>query len=58
MVWGVMHYRVYLQGRKFTHVTDHQPLEWLMNNQTLTGKNARWAMILQEFDFTIHHRTG
>ena len=58
VVWGVMHFRVYLQGRKFTLVTDHQPLEWLMNNQTLRGKNARWAMILQEFDFTIRHRAG
>ena len=58
VVWGVMHFRAYLQGRKFTLVTDHQPLEWLMNNQTLRGKNARWAMILQEFDFTIRHRAG
>ena len=58
VVWGVMHFRAYLQGRRFTLVTDHQPLEWLMNNQTLRGKNARWAMILQEFDFTIRHRAG
>ena len=58
VVWGVMHFRADLQGRKFTLVTDHQPLEWLMNTQTLRGKNARWAMILQEFDFVIKHRAG
>ena len=58
VVWGVMHFRAYLQGRRFTLVTDHQPLEWLMSTQTLRGKNARWAMILQEFDFTIKHRAG
>ncbi|GJP69099.1 hypothetical protein CLOP_g25728 [Closterium sp. NIES-67] len=49
-VWGVTHFRAYLQGRKFTLVTDHQPLLWLMTNQTLMGWNARWAMRLQEYD--------
>ena len=58
VVWGVMHFRAYLQGRRFTLVTDHQPLEWLMSTQTLRGRNARWAMILQEFDFVIRHRAG
>ncbi|CAI5471022.1 unnamed protein product [Closterium sp. Yama58-4] len=57
-VWAVGHFRVYLQGRHFTLVTDHQPLLWLMHNQTLTGRNARWAMKLQEYDFTVKHRPG
>ncbi|CAI7758131.1 unnamed protein product [Closterium sp. NIES-53] len=57
-VWAVGHFRVYLQGRHFTLVTDHQPLLWLMQNQTLTGRNARWAMKLQEYDFTVKHRPG
>ncbi|CAI7868407.1 unnamed protein product [Closterium sp. NIES-54] len=57
-VWGVTHFRVYLQGRPFTLVTDHQPLTWLMTNQTLTCRNARWAMRLQEYEFTIRHRPG
>ncbi|CAI7789387.1 unnamed protein product, partial [Closterium sp. NIES-54] len=57
-VWAVGHFRVYLQGRHFTLVTDHQPLMWLMQNQTLTGRNARWAMKLQEYDFTVKHRPG
>ncbi|GJP46957.1 hypothetical protein CLOM_g6194 [Closterium sp. NIES-68] len=57
-VWGVTHFRAYLQGHKFTLVTDHQPLLWLMTNQMLTGRNARWAMRLQEYDFVIKHRAG
>ncbi|CAI7741834.1 unnamed protein product [Closterium sp. NIES-53] len=36
-VWGINHFRVYLQGRRFVLVTDHQPLMWLMTNQELTG---------------------
>ncbi|GJP37257.1 hypothetical protein CLOM_g21689 [Closterium sp. NIES-68] len=57
-VWAVELFRPYLQGRKFTLVTDHQPLLWLMTNQTLKGRNARWAMRLQEFEFDVKHRPG
>ncbi|CAI7889573.1 unnamed protein product [Closterium sp. NIES-54] len=57
-IWEVGHFRVYLQGRHFALVTDHQPLLWLMQNQTLTRRNARWAMKLQEYDFTVKHRPG
>ncbi|CAI7795349.1 unnamed protein product [Closterium sp. NIES-53] len=57
-VWAVELFRPYLQGRRFTLVTDHQPLLWLMSNQMLRGRNARWAMRLQEFDFEVKHRPG
>ena len=57
-VWGVQHFRIYLQGRHFTLVTDHQPLRWLMENRDLRGKYARWAMILQEMEFEVVHRPG
>ena len=29
-----------------------------MEKQSLTGKLARWMLLLQEFDFTIQHRPG
>ncbi|GJP77682.1 hypothetical protein CLOP_g8039 [Closterium sp. NIES-67] len=57
-VWAVHHFRAYLQGRPFKLVTDHKPLTWLMTNQTLSGRKARWAMRLQECKFTIQHRSG
>ncbi|GJP46380.1 hypothetical protein CLOM_g5674 [Closterium sp. NIES-68] len=57
-VWGVTHFRAYLQGQRYTLITDHQPLLWLMTNGSLTGRNARWAMRLQEYDFIIKHRAG
>jgi hypothetical protein len=50
--------RHYLHGRKFTLVTDHEPLKWLMHKPELTGQHARWAMMLTEFDFTLEHRPG
>ncbi|GJP58288.1 hypothetical protein CLOP_g22994 [Closterium sp. NIES-67] len=57
-VWAVELFRPYVKGRRFTLVTDHQPLLWLMWNQTLKGRNARWAMRLQEFNFEVKHRPG
>ena len=57
-VWAVQHFRIYLQGRPFTLVTDHQPLKWLMQSRDLRGKYARWAMILQELEFEVVHRPG
>jgi hypothetical protein len=57
-VWGVSHFRVYLYGRRFVLLTDHEPLKWLMTNEKLTGMHARWAHILSEYDFEIQHRPG
>ena len=57
-VWAVVHFRPYLYGQSFTLVTDHQPLRWLMTNDKLTGKVARWALILQEYDFDVVHKAG
>ncbi|CAM6090633.1 unnamed protein product [Calypogeia fissa] len=58
VVWAVAHFRCYLFGTPFTLVTDHQPLKWLMESSKLTGKLARWALILQEYDFQVVYRAG
>ena len=53
-VWAIKTLRPYLHGTAFTLVTDHKPLEWLMTSKQLTGQAARWALSLQEYDFTIN----
>jgi hypothetical protein len=45
IVWTVIHFRPYLYGTKFILYTDHQPIKWLMTNDKLTCKLARWAFI-------------
>jgi hypothetical protein len=57
-VWGVSHFRVYLYGRRFVLLTDHEPLKWLMTNEKLTAMHAMWAHILSEYDFEIGHKPG
>ena len=36
-------------------MTDHQPLKWLMESDKLTGKLAKWALLLHEYDFEVVH---
>jgi len=58
VVWAVIHFRPYFYGTNFTLYTDHQPIKWLMTNDKLIGKLARWALILQEYEFKVIHRPG
>lgn len=51
-------YRPFLEGSKFTVITDHYSLLWLQRMKEPTGRLARWAVKLQQFDFEIVHRKG
>ncbi len=55
--YGTQYFRLYLLGRKFTIVTDHNALRWL-NTIEPKGRLARWLMDLQEFEFSVQHRAG
>ncbi len=56
VVWVVIHSGPYLYGTNFTLYIDLQPIKWLMTNNKLTGKLARWALILQEYEFKDIHQ--
>lgn len=58
VVDGERHFQSYLYGRKLTVSTDHNAVHWLMNIKEPTGRLARWALLLQQHDFTIQHRSG
>ena len=58
VVWAVKTFRPYLYGRKFTIITDHSALKWLMTHKNPSGRLHRWALSLQEFDFVMVHRPG
>ncbi|GBG67854.1 hypothetical protein CBR_g975 [Chara braunii] len=61
-LWGISHFRAYLYGRKFTLVTDHEPLLALKKSKEYSGMIGRWATVLQSMDFDIrlrkHERHG
>ena len=57
-VFAARKLRPLLQGHKINLVTDHEPLTYLLASQNLVGQQARWALILQEFEITVVHRPG
>ena len=58
MVYSMTMYRHYLLGRMFSFHVDHSTLIYLFSKESLTGKIARWTLLLQEFEFDIYHRPG
>ena len=58
VITAIKYYQHYIAGRHFTIYTDHAALRWLMRIKDPTGKLARWALTIQQYDFTIKHRSG
>ena len=58
VVAGVKYFQPYVYGKKFIVYTDHNAVRWLMNIKEPTGRLARWALLLQQYDFEIVHRAG
>lgn len=58
LVWATRKFRPYLEGYRFTAITDHQALKWLMSLDKPSGRLARWILELQQLDFDIQYRKG
>ena len=54
---AIRYFEVYV-GRHFTRETDHKALEALLTSKILNRRLSRWALYLQEFNFTIRYRPG
>jgi hypothetical protein len=59
-VWAVKYFRHYIHGSRFTLITDHKALQWLLNNTTLNENKriTRWRLTLQEYQYDIKYRAG
>lgn len=51
-------FRPYLEGYHWELITDHASLQWLHKLKNPSGRLARWAVSLQQYDFSITHRKG
>lgn len=55
---SIKHFRCYLDGMKFTVITDHMALKWLLTLSNPSGRLARWATVISQYTFDIQHRKG
>jgi hypothetical protein len=53
MINVVKKFRHYLLGNNFIFFVDHQVLLYLVNKPIVTGRIARWLLLLQEFDIKV-----
>jgi len=60
IIRGLEAWRHLLEGTqsKFEIWTDHKNLEYFMKVQKLNRRQARWALYLSQFDFTLKHVAG
>lgn len=58
VLFAIEKLRPYIEGSKFTVITDHYSLKWLNNIKDPIGRIARWSVRLQQYDFDIIHRKG
>jgi len=61
-VWSILRLKLFLLGRPFTVVTDHQPLIHIFGkNEIPDGSSARiakWATLLLPYDFKVTYSPG
>lgn len=58
VIWSLRYLRYLVYGRHITIITDHHALCWLKSVKEATGKFARWAIKLSEYQYTIVHKNG
>ena len=56
IVWAVAKFRPYLMAMPFEVYTDHYTLQWLKTMRTGSALLHHWSAVLEEYDFTVHHR--
>lgn len=58
VVWATAQFRCYLLGRKFTLITDHAALKWMLHLKDPSARLARWSLRLMEYNYKVVHRPG
>lgn len=58
VVWSLNYLRHLIYGTKIRIVTDHHALCYMKTLKSPTGRLARWAIKLSEYDYDIIHKPG
>lgn len=55
ILWALEKLRCYLKDSKLFVITEHYSLKWLDNIKNPNGRLCRWALKMQQYDFTVIH---
>ena len=58
IIYALKKWRHYLYGAKFEVVFDHESIKWFASQSDLKGRKARWAEILQDYDYKLRYCQG
>ena len=63
IVFGVKRFHQYLYGRKFSILSDHKPLQYLLGEKKgiptmASARLQRWALTLSAYNYTIGYKPG
>lgn len=58
LIHALKNWRHYLMGRRFQMITDHDSLKYLNTQPLLSGRLARWAELIQDYDMEIIYKPG
>lgn len=58
IVWALRRFRNVIFGAHITIYTDHNPLSYLTESAPKSAKLTRWALALQDYEFTIKYVRG
>jgi hypothetical protein len=58
MVFSVKKFRDYLMCNPVVFFVDHMVIKYLVNKAELSGRLARWILLLEEFDYTVEYKPG
>ncbi|XP_051155709.1 uncharacterized protein LOC127290372 [Leptopilina boulardi] len=58
VLYAVHHFRPYIYGKKFTLVSDHEPLRWIDTIKDTGQRLIRWRLKLRDYDYEFQHKSG
>ena len=58
IVSAINHFRQFLIGHQFKLFTDNTGCLEILKKPDLSGKLRRWALMVGDMEFTLHHRAG
>ena len=58
IVWALEHFNTYCEGHKYTAVTDHAALRYMLNNKDKTPRMHRMVARLSPYEITLTYRPG